>query len=72
MVCDCFHIRLGSHRRSPYCRVGILNQKHYQPSSDFKFLSEWQKVGEIKPDDVRTTSYRTATLEPIWNEDLLL
>lgn len=67
---DCFHIRLGTHHRSPYCRVGILNQKHYRPSSDFKFLSEWQKVGEV--DDVKDTSVRRATVEPVWNEDLLL
>ena len=63
-------ILLGIPGRNPYCRVGITNQKHYHPGSDFKFMAEWQKVGEIG--DVQSTSFKTATLEPIWNEDIQL
>lgn len=61
---------IGTHRRNPYCRVGIVNQKHYRPGSDFKFMTEWQKHGDVS--EVATTAFQTATLEPTWNEDVEL
>ena len=57
-------------QRNPYCHVGIVNQKHYHPGSEFKTMAKWKKTGEI--DQLVTTDYRTATLEPVWNQDLQL
>ena len=59
----------GTHR-NPYCRVGIMNQKHYHPGSEFKFMTKWKKGGEVN--ELLTTDFRTSTLEPVWNEDLKL
>lgn len=60
----------GSSERNPYCRVGIMHQKHYHPGADFKYMSEWQKTGDVT--EVSTTECRMATLEPVWNEDVEL
>ena len=61
---------VGTHSRSPYCRLGIVNQKHIESSSEFKFLSEWQKAGAVA--EVASTSTKPATVEPVWNEDIKL
>ena len=60
----------GSGERNPYCRVGIMNQKHYHPGAEFKYMSEWQRSGDVT--EVATTDCRMATLEPMWNEDVEL
>lgn len=59
-----------SGERNPYCRVGIMHKKHYHPGAAFKYMSEWQNSGEIS--QVATTFSRTATLDPVWNEDVEL
>lgn len=65
------HVHTETHSRSPYCRLGIVNQKHIESSSEFKFLSEWQKAGAVYG-EVASTSTKPATLEPVWNEDVKL
>ena len=64
------HMCIGTHNRSPYCRLGIVNQKHIESSSEFKFLSEWQKAGAVA--EVASTTTKPATVEPVWNEDVKL
>ena len=60
----------GIHHRNFFCRLGILNRKYLESSSEFKFLTEWQKLGAAS--DVATTSVQAAMLEPVWNEDIKL
>ncbi len=57
-------------QRNPFCRVGILNQKHYHPGSEFKTMAKWQKSGDVT--EIAATTFKTATLEPVWNEDIQL
>ena len=37
-------------------------------------MAEWHKVGKVGESDMVSTSYnyKTATLEPSWNEDIKL
>ena len=60
----------ASSDRNPYCRVAIVNQKHYHPGSEFKYLTDWQKTGYVT--DIAITDSKKATLEPVWNEDIEL
>ena len=58
-------------KSDPYCRLGILNQKHLDTELvKTKDLENWQKEGMVS--EIMATSTKLATLNPDWNEEVEL
>ena len=66
-----FSLGEGTGLSDPYCRLGILNEKHQEKSVvKHKDLEEWQR--ERLVESLAATTVKPATLEPEWNEDVYL
>lgn len=56
-------------KSDPYCRLGLLNEKYCNEEIvRNKDLLDWSEAGMIGDGQIKTTTIKTATLEPEWNE----